>query len=275
MDWSSFDVSSIDPQTRRQLLDNLRKNLDNNTYQNMLEDNTEDGLLKFAIMIMMAQEKAGQPGSSTLRNLRLERMRRRMGDEPYRSFLRTHSEEELLELESQFFTPAPTDLNRRVRTRESTRRLRQIIFLLALAYGALLGAGYPDWAAFSQVFDSIFYWVVGIIFVIGLVLVLFFRTAFDLSNIWLWGLLISALISAVIGLGANLFTIGLKVLGVAALAAVGAYLFGLLFGQPVYRWLERCEKEWQMWVVGILAVLLAAGVLVAGWFGILAVFPVS
>ena len=61
----------------------------------------------------------------------------------------------------------------------------------------------------------------------------------------------------------------------AALAAVGAYLFGLLFGQPVYRWLERCEKEWQMWVVGILAVLLAAGVLVAGWFGILAVFPVS
>jgi len=264
----------IDPSTRRELLESLRKKFGSEVYQTLLENSTENDLLSFVIQQQIASGDQGLLGSHTIRNLRLDRIRRRIGGDQYNTFLRTHTEAELLDLESMLFTPASTEASdRRVRTRESSRKLNQIILLVALAYGALLGSGYPDWVRFGQVFDSIFYWIVGAIFVIGLILVLFFRTAFDFGNIWFLGLVLAALVSSVIGLGANLFTIGIKVLGVAALAAVGAYLFGMLLGRPVFRILERLEKTWMKWVFGILAVIIAAVVLIMGWIGIMAIFP--
>ena len=271
---NDFDVSMIDPSTRRELLESLRKKFGSEVYETMLENSTENDLLSFAIQQQILSGDQGLLGNNAVRKLRLDRMRRRIGSDQYNAFLRTHSEAELLELESKIFAPVPsTDSGRSTRTRESSQRVSQIIMLLALAYGALLGSGYPDWVKFGQVFESIFYWVVGAVFVIGLILVLFFRTSFDFGNIWLWGFIVAALVSTVIGLGANLFTIGIKVLGVAGVAAVGAYLFGMLFGRPVFRWLERTEKEWVRWVFGILAGLIAVGVLILGWIGIVAVFP--
>lgn len=274
MNNSGFDVSQLDPYTRRQLLDTLRQNLGSQLYQSMLQNSSEDDLLSFAIQTQLDQGDRGLLGTDVLRDLRLKRMRQRMGEAQYNAFLRAHSEAELLELESKVFAPASTSSERRVRTRESTQKLNQVTMLIALAYGALLGAGYPDWAGFGRVFDAIFYWVVGIIFVIGLILVLFFRTSFDFGNILLLGLVVAALISSAIGLVANLFTIGLKVLGVAGLAWLGAYLVGLLVGRPVFRWLERQEKSWVRWVFGILAVIIALAILTAGWFGVMAVFPI-
>ena len=159
-----------------------------------------------------------------------------------------------------------------MRTRESSRKLNQIILLVALAYGALLAAVIRIAGRVRQVYESIYYWVVGAVFVIGLIQFLFFRKSFDFFDILWEGFILAVLVSTIIGLGANLFTFGIKVLGVAALAAVGAYLFGMLLGHPVFRILERLDKTWMKWVFVILAVIIAA---VLGWFGILAIFPVG
>lgn len=290
MTFDYIDVNSLTPFDRKQLLGFLRRKLGDETFESFLSSNGEEWTVQLAFVMMAEDQKQGkdvsvklastpryQNGTPAVALSNLERLRQHMGDNEYQSTLARLGKPAMEEMANKMFgsRAAAASSARPVRTRESSQKINQIFFWIALAYGALLGGGYPDWVNFSGVFDAIFYWVVGGIFVIGLIMVLFFRTAFDFGNIWLLGLLIAALIAAVIGLGANLFTVGIKVLGVAGLAFIGSWLLGQLVARPLFRLLERIETTWMKWVIGIVGVLILLGLLILGGIGIFGIFPVK
>lgn len=290
MTFNPIDVNSLTPYDRKQLLGFLRRKLGNESFESFLNDNGEEWMIQLAYYMVTEDQKQGNSANVQLSSTpryqngapatvvsNLERLRQHMGDNEYQKTLARLGEPAMEEMARKMFgtRPSTTSSPRPVRTRESSQKLAQIIFFISLAYGALLGGGYPDWVKFNQILDGIFGWVVGILFVLGLILVLFFRSSFDFSMIWIYGGMLALGISAVIGLVTNLFTIGIKVLGVAAVAFIGCWLVGALLGVPIFRLVERANQTWLKWVIGIIAVLMWIGLMILGGYGVWEIFPVK
>jgi len=247
-----------DDTTRNQMLNNLRKAIGEDQFQAQVEKFGEDNLYK---LVMAAGEdavvRALQP-----QTLMPEKFPPEQKPRPHPEYSPTSSA-----------TPQVHRANK-VRTRELSRRVNRFVLWVALAYGALVGALYPDGALVGEIYNSLLPIVLIIILIVSAVLV--FKTgSFDFSVIFTTSVAITVVLTPALGLVGNLIKMGWIPFALAGLAFAGCYSIGMLIGRPIFRWIESKQLEKRVWIIQLAAVLLALLVLVAGWFGLSALFLIK
>lgn len=156
---------------------------------------------------------------------------------------------------------------KKVRTREMGSTLNRRVVQVALIYTVLIGAFYPDFSAFSQIYDVIFPVAFIIIFLVAVVN--FFKTGgFDISTVFSWAVVAGIILGGGFGLVVNVIDRGVKTLAAAGIAFTGAFLVGMLLGKPIFRWIERRQLEERHGLYVGIGVALGLAVLIAGWWGI-------